>query len=129
MTSNGLLQVTIYFVTLVALAKPLGIYIARIFENKSCWLDFIFKPIERLIYYLCGIDPPRGIRVHHKLYTGSCCSSFFVFLFNCKYTIFKKLTNKFHKNAEKTFINCFNYFGNSSSWRDFWRDKKYSFNP
>ena len=59
MTFNGLLQITIYFVTLVALAKPLGIYIARIFENKSCWLDFVFKPIERLIYGLCGIDATK----------------------------------------------------------------------
>ena len=34
---------------------------------------------SRLFYYLCGIDPSRCIRVHHKHYTGSCCSSFFVF--------------------------------------------------
>lgn len=57
---------------------------------------------SRLFYYLCGIDPSCGIRVHHKLYTGSCCSSFFVFLFNCKYTIFTATSFIFHFSSNRT---------------------------
>jgi len=59
MVPSGFLSITVYFVILVILAKPLGLYIARVFENKFCGLDFIFKPVERLIYRVCGIDPEQ----------------------------------------------------------------------
>jgi K+-transporting ATPase ATPase A chain len=55
MTINGVLQITLYFVVLVALAKPLGSYMARVFEGKPVFLDRLLKPIERLVYRLCGV--------------------------------------------------------------------------
>ena len=36
MTTNGLLQIALYFVVLLALAKPLGAYMARVYEGKRC---------------------------------------------------------------------------------------------
>ena len=57
MTLNGLTQVLFYFVVLLGLAKPLGWYMAQVYEGRSCGLDRIFSPIERLIYRLCQIDP------------------------------------------------------------------------
>lgn len=66
MTFNGLLQIAIYFIVLIILAKPLGLYIARVFTNKPCWLDLVFKPIERLIYRACGINPEQ--EMHWKGY-------------------------------------------------------------
>src|SRR5262244_257013 len=56
MTLNGLLQLIFYFVVLLALAKPLGWYMARVYEGRSCGLDQILSPIERLIYRLCRVD-------------------------------------------------------------------------
>ena len=50
MTTNGLLQIAFYFVVLIALAKPLGAWMARVYEAKSLWG-------ERLIYRLCGVRP------------------------------------------------------------------------
>jgi K+-transporting ATPase KdpC subunit len=55
MTLNGYLQIAFYLVVLIALAKPLGSYMARVYEGKSFGLDRAFGPFERLIYRLCGV--------------------------------------------------------------------------
>ena len=55
MTANGLFQLLFYLVVLVALAKPLGAYMARVYENRRLALDRVLGPLERLIYRLCGV--------------------------------------------------------------------------
>jgi len=55
MTANGVFQLLFYLVVLVALAKPLGAYMARVYENKRLALDRVLGPLERLIYRLCGV--------------------------------------------------------------------------
>jgi potassium-transporting ATPase potassium-binding subunit len=50
MTANGLLQIALFFLIIVALTKPLGAYMARIFEGPP-------RRVEKMIYRLCGIDP------------------------------------------------------------------------
>ena len=57
MTANGLLQLVLYVAVLIALAKPLGAYMARVYEGESTWLDRLLGPIERLIYRVSGIRP------------------------------------------------------------------------
>jgi K+-transporting ATPase ATPase A chain len=57
MTLNGWLQLGLYFVILIALVKPLGTYMARVYEGESTFLDRIAGPIERLIYRLSGVRP------------------------------------------------------------------------
>ena len=55
MTPNGLLQICLYFVVLLALVKPLGWYMARVYEGKPFGLDRALGPVERGIYRLCGV--------------------------------------------------------------------------
>ena len=55
MTINGLVQIGLYFVVLLALVKPLGWYMARVYEGQSCGLDRVVGPLERLVYRLCGV--------------------------------------------------------------------------
>jgi len=55
MTTNGLAQIGLYFVVLLALAKPLGWYMARVYEGRACGLERVVGPLERLIYRLCGV--------------------------------------------------------------------------
>lgn len=55
MTQNGFVQIGLYFVVLLALVKPLGWYMARVYEGQSCGLDRVVGPLERLIYRLCGV--------------------------------------------------------------------------
>jgi len=56
MSVNGWLQFAIYCVVLLATVRPVGIYMARVLEGERTWLDPIFRPIERLLYKLCGVN-------------------------------------------------------------------------
>jgi len=55
MTGNGWLQITVYMVALLALAVPLGAYMARVYDGEPIWLSRIFGPLERALYRLTGI--------------------------------------------------------------------------
>jgi K+-transporting ATPase ATPase A chain len=59
MTTSGLLQIGLYLVVLAALVKPLGAYMARVYEGKSTPLDRILGPVERFCYRLFGIRPDQ----------------------------------------------------------------------
>jgi K+-transporting ATPase ATPase A chain len=64
MTANGWLQILLFLAVLVALMRPLGLYMARVFEGQRTFLDPVVKPIERLLYRLCGVkaDEEMGWR-------------------------------------------------------------------
>ena len=56
MTSNGWLQIAVFFVLVLLIAKPLGLYMAQVYERKRTWLDPVLGPVERLLYKLTGVD-------------------------------------------------------------------------
>ncbi len=66
MTLNGAIQILLYVVVLLALVKPLGWYMARVYEGKPIGLDRVFGPIERLIYRVCGVR--AGEEMNWKTY-------------------------------------------------------------
>ena len=57
MTFNGIIQIAVYLVVLVLLAKPLGSFMARVFQREPTFLDPLLGPVERLIYRLAKINP------------------------------------------------------------------------
>ena len=57
MTMNAILQVLVLFIVLLALAKPLGWYMARVYEGKPFVLDRLLGPVERAMYRLSGVRP------------------------------------------------------------------------
>ena len=56
-TANGIAQLVVYLVVLLALAKPLGSYMARVYEGRRLALDRVLGWVERLIYRTGGIRP------------------------------------------------------------------------
>ncbi len=62
MTLNGWLQILVFFGIVLAIAKPLGTYMARVFEKERTFADRLFNPIERLLYRLTGIDESHEMR-------------------------------------------------------------------
>ena len=60
--SNGLLQIALYLGILLALAKPVGYYMARIYEGKLPAFVRWMAPIENLFYRLCGVDSKQEMR-------------------------------------------------------------------
>jgi K+-transporting ATPase ATPase A chain len=57
MTANGVLQFVVFFGVLLALVKPLGAYMARVYEGRPTLLHRLLGPIERLTYRTAGIRP------------------------------------------------------------------------
>ena len=56
MTTNGWLQILVFLLVVLALTKPLGVFMARVFNREKTFLDPALRPIERLIYALTGVD-------------------------------------------------------------------------
>jgi len=56
MTLNRWFQIAVFFLVLLAVTKPLGVFMTRVFAGEKTFLDPLLRPIERLIYRLCGID-------------------------------------------------------------------------
>jgi K+-transporting ATPase ATPase A chain len=69
MTFNGIFQLLLYLVVLLALVKPLGWYMARVYEGQSTGLERVLGPVERLIYRLGGIRPAG--EMNWKVYTAA----------------------------------------------------------
>jgi potassium-transporting ATPase potassium-binding subunit len=59
MSGLGWLQIIVLFAVVLALVKPLGSYMARVFEGRPFGLDRALGPVERFIYRIAGIDPKR----------------------------------------------------------------------
>lgn len=57
MTPNGYLQITFYFLVLLLLVKPLGGYMAHVYQGERTFLDPVLRPVERLFYRLAGVNP------------------------------------------------------------------------
>ena len=59
MTSNGIFQLVLYVVVLTALAKPLGAYMARVYQNQPFGLDRVLGGLERFLYRAAGAQPAQ----------------------------------------------------------------------
>ena len=59
MTAMGWVQIVVLLIVVGLLTKPLGTYMARVFEGKPVWIDKALRPLERLLYRLSGVDPKR----------------------------------------------------------------------
>src|ERR1700680_348504 len=57
MLGNAIIQVGIFSALVTAISVPLGLYMARVFAGEHTMLDPVMRPIERMIYRLCGIHP------------------------------------------------------------------------
>jgi K+-transporting ATPase ATPase A chain len=69
MNLNGIVQIVLYLVVLLALVKPLGSFMARVYLGESCGLDRVLGSIENLIYRACGIR--REEEMTWQTYTGA----------------------------------------------------------
>lgn len=56
MTAAGWTQAIVLFLLVLVFVKPLGLYMARVFEGERTWLSPVLAPLERLIYRLCCVD-------------------------------------------------------------------------
>jgi potassium-transporting ATPase potassium-binding subunit len=57
MTFNGIFQIAIFCVVIIALTRPLGGYMTRVFKGEKTLFSPILRPIEGILYKLSGVDP------------------------------------------------------------------------
>jgi K+-transporting ATPase ATPase A chain len=70
MTAQGWLQIGLFMVVVLALVKPLGAYMALVFEDKRIFgVSRLLRPVERLVYRIAGVDPEK--ETGWKGYAGS----------------------------------------------------------
>jgi potassium-transporting ATPase potassium-binding subunit len=66
MTGMGWFQIFLFFGVVLALTKPMGVFMARVFQREPTFLDFLLRPVERLVYRVCAIDEQQ--EMHWKQY-------------------------------------------------------------
>ena len=86
MNALGIFQIVLYTAVLVALAKPLGAFMAKVYQGERTFLSPLLAPLERAIYRLAGVDP--AAESNWKRYTLS------VLLFNLVGFIFVYLLQR-----------------------------------
>ena len=62
MTLNGWLQIIAFITVVLLLAKPMGTYMAAVFEGRKTFLDPLLRPCERLLYRATGVNPDEEMR-------------------------------------------------------------------
>ena len=62
MTANGWFQIVLFLALILAITKPLGVFMARVFSGERTFLDPAFRPIERLLYRVTGVDEKHEMR-------------------------------------------------------------------
>ena len=62
MTGNGWLQIALFLALILAITKPLGRFMARVFNREKTFMDPALRPVERLLYKITGVDENHEMR-------------------------------------------------------------------
>ena len=62
MSLHGWIQIAFFFALITLSAKPIGVYMARVFERKVTFADKVLVPLERLLYRLTGVRRDEEMR-------------------------------------------------------------------
>jgi K+-transporting ATPase ATPase A chain len=62
MTANGWFQILLFLALIFAVTKPMGVFMARVFNRERTFLDPILRPLERLLYRVTGVDENHEMR-------------------------------------------------------------------
>src|SRR6202047_1448473 len=62
MTTNGWFQIAFFLLLILAVTKPMGVFIARVFNREKTFMDPVLRPVERLLYRITGVDENHEMR-------------------------------------------------------------------
>ena len=62
MTLNGWLQILFFLLLVLAVTKPMGIFMTRVFNREKTFMDPVLRPVERLLYRVTGVDESHEMR-------------------------------------------------------------------
>ena len=62
MTANGWVQILLFLFFVFLVTKPIGIFLTKVFNRERTFMDPMLRPVERLLYRVCGVDENREMR-------------------------------------------------------------------
>ena len=62
MTANGWFQIAFFLILILAVTKPMGVFMARVFNREKTFMDPVLRPLERLLYRVTGVDENHEMR-------------------------------------------------------------------
>jgi K+-transporting ATPase ATPase A chain len=62
MAANGWFQIAFFLLLILAVTKPLGVFMARVFNREKTFMDPVLRPLERLLYRVTGVDENQEMR-------------------------------------------------------------------
>src|SRR6266704_2748252 len=62
MTANGWVQILLFFALIFLVTKPIGIFMARVFNREKSFVDPVLRPVERLLYRVTAVDENHEMR-------------------------------------------------------------------
>jgi potassium-transporting ATPase potassium-binding subunit len=62
MTANGWIQIIVFLALILAVTKPMGVFMARVFNRERTFMDPVLRPVERLLYRVTGVDENHEMR-------------------------------------------------------------------
>src|SRR6516225_6638263 len=86
MTSVGILQILLFFAIILVLTKPVGLFMARVFQGHRTVLHPVLRPIEALIYKICGVREQEEQKWTHY---GASVLAFNLFAFLFTYALMR----------------------------------------
>jgi potassium-transporting ATPase potassium-binding subunit len=62
MTANGWFQIGMYLLIVLAITKPMGVFMARVFSGQRTFLDPLMRPVEKLLYRVTRVDEKQEMK-------------------------------------------------------------------
>ena len=62
MSANGWIQIIVFLALILAVTKPMGVFLARVFNRERTFMDPVLRPVERLLYRVTGVDEDHEMR-------------------------------------------------------------------
>jgi potassium-transporting ATPase potassium-binding subunit len=122
MTANGILQILLFIAAVIAVTVPMGAYMAKVFAGERTFLHRILRPLEAVIYKLCGID--EAAEHHWTRYAGGALAFSLVSIL-LTYAI-QRLQQWFPLNPQglgnvgaALSFNTANSFGTNTNWQSY----------
>jgi K+-transporting ATPase ATPase A chain len=82
MTATGILQIVVFFLIILALTKPVGLFMSRLFQGERTFLHPLLRPVEVAIYKVCGVnesEEQKWTRYSASVLAFSLCAFLFTY--------------------------------------------------
>ncbi len=122
MTVNGWLQIIVYLAVILAVTKPMGVFMARVFNRERTFLDPVLRPIERLLYRLTLVDEEHEMRwteYGFAMLLFSCVSMLMLYLIERTQQILPWNPQKFAAVAPDLAFNTAASFTTNTNWQNY----------